>query len=289
MAARKKKSLAQKAAPKKKVAAKRPAVKAKVAAKKAPPKKKPAAKKAPATRAARRTATAPEAPQPAAPRRKASAPKVPHVGEAGAIAAAEIAAAVAGQTPLSAPEPSSPPPVAEVTTADGGHIRAPAPARQAEPEIPHGMPRPGELAPGFTLAGDDEAQVELAALRGHKVVLYFYPRDNTPGCTREAQEFSSLLPELEAQNAVVLGVSTDSTESHRKFKQTCELGVKLLADPERRAHEAYGTWREKTNYGRTYMGTQRATFLIDEDGRVQKVWPKVKVEDHALEVLNSLK
>ncbi len=155
-------------------------------------------------------------------------------------------------------------------------------------ELPEGMPAPGDLAPDFTLESDEGEKVRLSSWRGRRVVLYFYPRDNTPGCTIEAQDFSAQLAEFEAKNAVVLGVSTDSLESHRRFRTKCELKVKLLADPERVAHDAYGAWREKTSYGKTSWGTQRSTFLIDEKGRVARVWPKVKVDGHVLEVLASL-
>lgn len=166
--------------------------------------------------------------------------------------------------------------------------KTPAKKKPAPAEVPSTMLQPGALAPDFTLSDHNDAPVTLGALRGQKVVLYFYPRDNTPGCTTEAKEFSELLNEFKARNTVVYGISTDTTESHRKFQTKHELGVPLLADPERVVHTAFGAWGSKNLYGRVYEGTLRSTFLLDEEGHVVRVWPKVKVANHALEVLNAL-
>jgi peroxiredoxin Q/BCP len=189
---------------------------------------------------------------------------------------------------LAAKKPAAKKPAAKVTRSQPRAAGAVTTAPATDEALPPGMPRPGQVAPDFTVVDENEQPVRLAALRGQRVVLYFYPRDKTPGCTLEAQEFSSLLPEFTAKNAIVLGVSTDGAASHRKFRLSCGLSVRLLADTGRAAHEAYGTWREKNMYGKRVMGTQRATFLIDEQGRVARVWPKVKVENHALDVLNAL-
>jgi peroxiredoxin Q/BCP len=155
-------------------------------------------------------------------------------------------------------------------------------------EVADGMPAVGSAAPAFALQGDDGRTHTLAAHEGRHVVLYFYPRDNTPGCTLEARDFSRLAEAFSRRNAVVFGVSTDSVSSHAKFKSKCELDVTLLADPDKAAHEAYGAWREKVMYGRKMMGTQRSTFLIGPDGVVRRVWPKVKVDGHADDVLSAL-
>jgi peroxiredoxin Q/BCP len=150
------------------------------------------------------------------------------------------------------------------------------------------MPAIGSHAPAFSLEGDDGRTHTLAALAGKHVVLYFYPRDNTPGCTLEAQDFSKLGAAFAKHNAVVFGVSTDTAVSHAKFKTKCGLSVTLLADPDKVAHESFGAWREKVMYGRKMMGTQRCTFLIGPDGTVVRVWPKVKVDGHAAEVLAAI-
>jgi peroxiredoxin Q/BCP len=126
------------------------------------------------------------------------------------------------------------------------------------------------------------------AFAGRAVVLYFYPKDHTPGCTTEAMQFRDMHPEFLQAGAVVFGVSTDTAASHAKFKTKCGLSVTLLADPDKVAHEAYGAWREKVMYGRQMMGTQRSTFLIGPDGTMVRVWPKVKVDGHAAEVLAAL-
>jgi len=143
----------------------------------------------------------------------------------------------------------------------------------------------GGIAPAFDLETDEGGRVGLDALRGRKVVLYFYPKDDTSGCTSEAIDFTSLGGDFAAADTVVIGVSKDSVESHAKFRRKHGLGVRLASDPDGRAVEAYGSWVEKSMYGRTYMGIDRSTFLIDREGRVAKVWRKVRVAGHAAQVL----
>lgn len=143
----------------------------------------------------------------------------------------------------------------------------------------------GDAAPDFTLPRDGGGALSLADLRGKPVVLYFYPRDDTPGCTTEALDFTALGAEFAAAGAEVLGVSKDSAASHDKFKAKHELGVTLLADEDGAVCEAYGAWVEKSMYGKTYMGIDRATFLIGADGRIRRIWRKVKVKGHAAEAL----
>jgi len=147
----------------------------------------------------------------------------------------------------------------------------------------------GEEAPEFTLQADDERKVSLKDYRGKKVVLYFYPKDGTPGCTREAIEFRDIAKEFEKEGAIILGVSKDSIKSHRKFKQKHELPFTLLSDPEGKVLDLYGVWKKKSLYGRTFMGTERTTFLIDEKGIVKKVYRKVKAKGHAQVCLLDLK
>jgi peroxiredoxin Q/BCP len=139
----------------------------------------------------------------------------------------------------------------------------------------------GEKAPEFTLEAHDGRQVSLKDFLGKKVVLYFYPKDNTPGCTTEAVEFRDVAEEFEKQGAVIVGVSKDSVESHQKFKEKHGLPFALLSDPEGRVLDLYGVWKEKSLYGRTFMGTERTTFLIDEKGILVKVYRKVKAKGHA--------
>jgi peroxiredoxin Q/BCP len=129
--------------------------------------------------------------------------------------------------------------------------------------------------------------VRLSELRGRNVVLFFYPKDDTPGCTLEAQEFRDAHPRFEAIDTVVLGVSPDGVASHRKFKAKFDLPFRLLADEGHQTAEAYGVWKEKSMYGRKYMGVERATFLIDPTGKVARSWRKVKVKGHAAEVLEA--
>ncbi|MBM3608604.1 MAG: peroxiredoxin [Alphaproteobacteria bacterium] len=150
-------------------------------------------------------------------------------------------------------------------------------------------PGPGDKAPRFNLPRNGGGKVSLASLKGKAAVLYFYPKDDTSGCTREAIDFTALGKQFDKAGAVVIGVSPDSVAAHDKFTAKHKLGVVLLADEERSALEAYGVWVEKSMYGRKYMGVERSTFLIDGKGRVARVWSKVKVPGHAEEVLAAVK
>ena len=143
----------------------------------------------------------------------------------------------------------------------------------------------GDQAPEFELPTDGGGAVSLRGLRGNKVVLYFYPKDDTSGCTAEAIAFNGLRGEFAAAGAVLLGVSPDSPASHAKFKKKHGLAFALAADESKAMSEAYGVWVEKSMYGRKYMGVERTTFLIGADGRIARVWRKVKVPGHAAEVL----
>ncbi|MBR7149885.1 MAG: thioredoxin-dependent thiol peroxidase [Oscillospiraceae bacterium] len=143
----------------------------------------------------------------------------------------------------------------------------------------------GMKAPEFTLMDKRGNMVSLSDFRGKKVVVYFYPKDSTPGCTRQACAFAKNYRRFEDKNAVVIGISKDSVASHLKFAEKYELPFVLLSDPERRAIEAYGVWQEKKNYGKVSMGVVRSTFVIDEEGTVEKVMYKVKPDDNAEEIL----
>ena len=143
----------------------------------------------------------------------------------------------------------------------------------------------GAKAPDFALSDKNGDIVRLSDFLGKKVVLYFYPKDNTAGCTRQACAFAAHFAEFEAKNAVVIGVSRDSAASHMKFAEKYGLPFVLLSDPERQAIEAYGVWQEKKNYGKVTMGIVRTTYLIDEAGVIEKVYPKVKPDDNAGEIL----
>jgi thioredoxin-dependent peroxiredoxin len=145
-------------------------------------------------------------------------------------------------------------------------------------------PEVGDPAPDFALPTDG-GHSRLADHKGRAVVLYFYPKDDTSGCTAEAIAFSGLKAKFDAAGAAVVGVSPDSAASHARFKRKHGLAVELAADPERAAIEAYGVWKEKSMYGRKYFGVERSTFLIDRDGRIARIWRKVKVPGHAEEVL----
>ena len=145
----------------------------------------------------------------------------------------------------------------------------------------------GDPAPDFVLPTDGGGKASLSDFRGKPVVLYFYPKDDTSGCTAEAVAFTGLKTAFDAVGAVVIGVSPDSAASHDRFKTKHQLKVALAADPERSAIEAYGVWKEKSMYGRTYFGVERSTFLIGRDGRIARVWRKVKVPKHAEEVLKA--
>ncbi len=147
----------------------------------------------------------------------------------------------------------------------------------------------GRRAPDFTLPADDGSKVKLSALKGKPVVLYFYPRDNTPGCTREACAFRDKKRSLARLGAVVLGVSPDSVASHEKFRDKFKLNFPLLADADHKVAEKYGAWREKTLYGKKSMGIQRSTWLIDAEGKVARVWKKVNVDGHDEAVIEAIK
>lgn len=146
----------------------------------------------------------------------------------------------------------------------------------------------GDMAPDVALASDRGDTIRLADLRGRRVVLYFYPKDDTSGCTKEACGFRDALSEFEAQGAAVLGVSPDDVGSHEKFRDKYDLNFPLLADPEHSAAEAYGAWGKKKLYGREYEGILRTTFLIDADGRIEKIYRNVKPAGHAEEILAEL-
>ncbi|HNR30565.1 MAG TPA: thioredoxin-dependent thiol peroxidase [Candidatus Hydrogenedentes bacterium] len=150
------------------------------------------------------------------------------------------------------------------------------------------MPESGNPAPDFTLPNAEGKKVRLGTLKGKAVVLYFYPKDDTPGCTVEAQGFQAALDEFIRRGAVVLGVSPDNGKSHCKFAEKFGLRFDLLCDEAHAVAEQYGVWVEKNRYGKKYMGIQRATFLIDKAGRIAKVWPHVKPEGHAAEVIEAL-
>ena len=146
----------------------------------------------------------------------------------------------------------------------------------------------GTQAPDFTLFDKDGNAVSLSAFLGKRVVLYFYPRDNTPGCTRQACAFAGAYKEFEARGVVVIGISRDSVASHQKFAEKYELPFILLSDPDRIAIEAYGVWQEKKNYGKVSMGVVRSTYLIDAEGKIEAVMPNVKPDTNAAEILEML-
>ena len=146
----------------------------------------------------------------------------------------------------------------------------------------------GDAAPAFTALANGGQTVALADFRRRPVILYFYPKDDTPGCTKEACAFRDAFADFTARGAVVLGVSADPVKSHDKFVQKFKLPFLLLADEDKRIVDAYGVWGEKTFMGRRYQGILRVTFLIGGDGRIRKIWPKVKPDEHAAEVLAAL-
>ena len=146
----------------------------------------------------------------------------------------------------------------------------------------------GTQAPNFTLFDKDGNAVSLSDFWGKRVVLYFYPRDNTPGCTRQACAFAGAYKEFEARGVVVIGISRDSVASHQKFAAKYELPFILLSDPDRVAIEAYGVWQEKKNYGKVSMGVVRSTYLIDAEGKIEAVMPNVKPDTNAAEILEML-
>ena len=146
----------------------------------------------------------------------------------------------------------------------------------------------GTKAPDFQLLDKEGQPVRLSDFLGKKIVLYFYPRDNTPGCTRQACAFAQSYPQFQDQDVVVIGISKDSVASHLKFAQKYELPFLLLSDPELQAIQAYGVWQEKKLYGKVSMGVVRTTYLIDEQGNIEKVMPKVKPDTNAAEILSYL-
>lgn len=147
----------------------------------------------------------------------------------------------------------------------------------------------GTKAPDFKLPTDNAGELSLSELKGKKVVLYFYPKDSTPGCTTQAQGFRDLKDAFEAENCVIVGASKDTVKRHDNFVTKQELNFPLVSDAESDLCETYGIWQEKKMYGKTFMGIVRTTFLIDEEGIIQKVWPKVKVKGHVEEVLDAVK
>ncbi|WP_456484898.1 thioredoxin-dependent thiol peroxidase [Desulfurobacterium sp.] len=151
------------------------------------------------------------------------------------------------------------------------------------------MIEPGKIAPGFCLKDDTGKETCLKDFKGKWVVLYFYPKDNTPGCTKEAEGFTEKLDEFKKLNAEVIGISPDSVESHRKFKEKKNLKVTLLSDPEHKVIEEYGVWKLKKRFGKEYYGVVRTTYLIDPEGKVAHVWKNVRVKGHVEKVLEMLK
>jgi len=143
----------------------------------------------------------------------------------------------------------------------------------------------GDIAPDFTATTSGGGKLSLADFKGKNIILYFYPRDDTPGCTKEACAFRDQFADFKKKGAVVLGVSTDPVKSHDKFVEKYKLPFTLLADEDKKIVEAYGVWGQKSFMGRKYMGTHRVTFLIGPDGRIKKIWPEVKPAEHAAEVL----
>lgn len=150
------------------------------------------------------------------------------------------------------------------------------------------MLKAGDKAPAFTLKDTRGNAVKLADLKGKRVALYFYPKDMTPGCTREACDLRDHFPSLKKNNVVVLGVSKDDQVSHQKFTAEYDLPFPLLSDPDHAVAEKYGAWGEKKLYGRSFMGIKRMTFLIDENGKIARIIDKVKVDDHAAQILDAL-
>lgn len=150
------------------------------------------------------------------------------------------------------------------------------------------MLKAGDKAPDFKLLSDNGKEVSLKKLKGHKVVLYFYPKDNTSGCTKEACDFKDSIKVFEKKETVVIGVSRDSVDSHKKFKSKFDLPFTLLSDESATMLEEYGVWKEKSMYGRKYMGIERTTFLIDEKGKIKEIWNNVKVPGHITDILTKI-
>ncbi len=161
-------------------------------------------------------------------------------------------------------------------------------AVQASPGPSTKQVKIGQKAPAFSLPNQDGKLVRLSDFKGKKVVLYFYPKDDTPGCTKESCAFRDGLEEIHASGAVVLGISADSVDSHKKFVKKFNLNFPLLSDEKKTVVQAYGVWKEKSLYGRKFMGIERTTFIIDEQGKLDDIFPKVKVDGHLEEVLAEL-
>jgi thioredoxin-dependent peroxiredoxin len=147
----------------------------------------------------------------------------------------------------------------------------------------------GDKAPAFKLKNQDAKVISLSDLKGKPIVLYFYPKDDTSGCTKEACNFRDEFPKFGKMKAEIIGVSADSVESHKKFAEKYKLPFNLLADEKKELVEKYGVWKEKNMYGRKYMGIERTTFIIDANGKIAKIFPKVKVDDHNKEIMEALK
>lgn len=145
-----------------------------------------------------------------------------------------------------------------------------------------------DIAPDFELTADDGSTVRLSALRGQRVILFFYPKADTPGCTVEACEFGELTPQISEKGAVVLGISPDPVKAVTKFREKFDLPFRLLADEDHAVAEAYGVWAEKSMYGRKYMGVERTTFLVDAEGHIERIYQKVTPKGHAADVLGAL-
>ena len=147
----------------------------------------------------------------------------------------------------------------------------------------------GDKAPSFKLKNQDAKVISLSDLKGKPIVLYFYPKDDTPGCTKEACNFRDEFPKFGKMKAEIIGVSIDSVESHKKFADKYKLPFNLLSDDKKEVVEKYGVWKEKNMYGKKYMGIERTTFIINAEGKISKIFPKVKVEEHNKEVMDALK
>ncbi len=187
-----------------------------------------------------------------------------------------------------ATKPASKKPAAAKSTTEKPASKAPAAKKAAPAKVaaPAAVTlEPGDPAPAFSLPGAGGEAVSLAAYKGKKIVLYFYPKDDTSGCTKEAIEFNGLRDKFAKAKTVVVGMSPDSAKSHDKFREKYELSLPLAADENKEILSAYGVWVEKSMYGRKYMGVERSTFLIDEKGKIAKVWRMVNVPGHAEEVL----
>lgn len=147
----------------------------------------------------------------------------------------------------------------------------------------------GKKAPDFSLYNQDEKKISLTDFIGKEIILYFYPKDDTSGCTKEACSFRDDFPKFSKSDAVIIGISPDSVKSHKKFAEKYKLPFNLLADEEKKVLEKYGVWKEKSMYGRKYMGVERTTFIIDKKGKIKKIFNKVKVDMHNKEVMEALK